>query len=103
MICERKDQNTLSHNHILGPLKEKKDAGKKILFLSLGTIVNVVPMFQPFLAQAYDAILSAIAKLDNVHAVLSVGPNMKLFAGKTLPPNVEVYPFVPQLEVPLYF
>lgn len=99
MIFDRKDATTLSFVHILGPLTEKKQSGKKIIFLSLGTLVNVIGMFQEFLVDAYNILLAAISKLENVHAILSVGPNVKLFAGQSLPSNVEIYPFVPQLEV----
>jgi len=65
----------------------------------LGTVVNIIDKWELFLKNTYMAIIEAVSTMNNVFSVFSLGPNVKFFENQTLPPNCQVYSFVPQLEV----
>jgi len=99
MVSERKDSNTLLSTSMIEPLIEKRKSGKKILFISLGTVINLLPQFSQYITKAYQIIIDTVKEMPHVHAIFSLGPKVNEYPTETLPPNCEVFPFVPQLEV----
>lgn len=69
--------------------------GRRVLLVSLGTAFTRQPDF-------YRRCLEAFAGLDDWHLVLQVGrhvPVADVTGGAPVPPDVEILPWVPQLEV----
>ena len=65
--------------------------GKKIIYVSLGTVFNNLPEFWPMLFEA--------VKNIDAHVICSIGNMVDPDALGPVPPNVSLYRFLPQLKV----
>lgn len=70
---------------------EKLD-GRPLIYASLGTILNGI-------SGIYETILSALGKLPDVQAVLSIGNNVQRVDLGPIPPNITVVGGAPQIEL----
>jgi MGT family glycosyltransferase len=66
--------------------------GRRVVYVSLGSCYANQPDF-------YRECIAAFGRLEPWHVVLSVGTRVDPAGLGELPPNVDVYPSVPQLEV----
>jgi MGT family glycosyltransferase len=80
---------SLAEPHALAPLN--LPSGKRIIYVSLGTLFNDN---MPFFKLCFDAFSSI-----NAHVVLSVGKKNAIEDFGTIPANMSVHSFVPQLAL----
>lgn len=64
----------------------------KIIYISLGTLQNCHLKF-------YKKCIAAFQNSPNVSVIMSVGKETDIARLGNIPPNIYIYPFVPQLEV----
>jgi zeaxanthin glucosyltransferase len=74
------------------PFPWEKLDGRPLVYASLGTLVNGIESI-------YKTILSALGKLPDVQAVLSIGKNVQLANLGAIPSNVIVVEKAPQIEL----
>ncbi|WP_239617706.1 macrolide family glycosyltransferase [Cohnella mopanensis] len=77
------------HERSLLPLKQREK--RQLIYISMGTMFNNVHAF-------FRMCLEALASLD-ILAVLSVGHRIDIKALGSIPDNITVIPFIPQLQI----
>jgi len=90
---------------ILDQIKEQKARGKKIFFVSLGTVVGkfyYLPQVKAFMTRFFDLVADAVAEREDIEAYVTfiAGTNQWLTDRTApLPPNFHACDYLPQLEV----
>lgn len=89
--------NTFSNHYaFVGPslltdIQPQKEHGRPLVFISLGTVINDRPAF-------YHSCIQALSS-ENVDVIISCGKAVDTASFGKLPENVQVFPYVNQLEV----
>ncbi|WP_372364445.1 nucleotide disphospho-sugar-binding domain-containing protein [Candidatus Uabimicrobium sp. HlEnr_7] len=95
------------HFHFVGPMMEERakvdfplekiqNSGKKIIYMSLGT---VVVNEDPTLIEVFKTAIEAIRQDERFLLVMSISRGLKIEDFDNIPQNVLIYNFVPQLEI----
>ena len=78
--------------HELEDFKIENSDNKKVVFISLGTVVNKKLDF-------YNECFEALASRDDLIVIMSIGERVSIKDLGKIPENFKVYNYVPQLEV----
>jgi len=78
--------------HLEGIFKIKSEENRKLIYCSVGSLAKG---HLPFLKRVIDA----VANLNNLILIMSIGPKMSLKSFHSIPENVYLFNWVPQLKV----